>query len=80
MPHAAAEVTARLAAYKGRAHVVGLTDRRVGKSTSTSALVAALRRRGRRVGVLAIDPSSPFSGGALLGNRVRIGAASASWR
>ncbi len=45
----------------------------MGKSTSTSALVAALRRRGRRVGVLAVDPSSPFSGGALLGDRVRMG-------
>ena len=45
----------------------------VGKSTSTSALVTALRRRGRRVGVLAVDPSSPFSGGALLGDRVRMG-------
>ena len=45
----------------------------MGKSTSTSALVTALRRRGRRVGVLAVDPSSPFSGGALLGDRVRMG-------
>ena len=44
----------------------------VGKSTSTSALVGAYRRRGLRVGVLAIDPSSPFSGGALLGDRVRM--------
>ena len=45
----------------------------VGKSTTTSALVTALRRRGRKVGVLAVDPSSPFSGGALLGDRVRMG-------
>ncbi len=68
------EVAARLAPYTGRAHVVGLTGPPgVGKSTSTSALVAALRRRGRRVGVLAVDPSSPFSGGALLGDRVRMG-------
>jgi LAO/AO transport system kinase len=44
----------------------------VGKSTTTSELVAALRRRGKRVGVLAVDPSSPFSGGALLGDRVRM--------
>ena len=44
----------------------------VGKSTSTSALVAELRRRDKRVGVLAVDPSSPFSGGALLGDRVRM--------
>ncbi len=44
----------------------------VGKSTSTSALVKALRGQGRRVGVLAVDPTSPFSGGALLGDRIRM--------
>ena len=44
----------------------------VGKSTSTVALVTALRKAGKRVGVLAVDPSSPFSGGALLGDRVRM--------
>ncbi len=44
----------------------------VGKSTTTSALVRALRAGGERVGVLAVDPSSPFSGGALLGDRVRM--------
>lgn len=44
----------------------------VGKSTTTSALVRALRARGRTVAVLAVDPSSPFSGGALLGDRVRM--------
>ena len=44
----------------------------VGKSTTTSALVTALRASGRRVGVLAVDPSSPFTGGALLGDRVRM--------
>src|SRR6185437_7274250 len=44
----------------------------VGKSTSTNALVRAFRRRDRRVGVLAVDPSSPFTGGALLGDRVRM--------
>ncbi len=68
------EVTAALAPHTGRAHVVGLTGPPgVGKSTSTSALVRTLRDRGRRVGVLAVDPSSPFSGGALLGDRVRMG-------
>ncbi|MBZ5736634.1 methylmalonyl Co-A mutase-associated GTPase MeaB [Nocardioides mangrovi] len=68
------EVMTELAPYAGRAHVVGITGAPgVGKSTSTSALVAELRRAGRRVGVLAVDPSSPFSGGALLGDRVRMG-------
>jgi GTPase len=67
------EVAAALTPHTGRAHVVGLTGPPgAGKSTSTSAVVAALRRRGRRVGVLAVDPSSPFSGGALLGDRVRM--------
>ncbi|BAJ30817.1 MULTISPECIES: methylmalonyl Co-A mutase-associated GTPase MeaB [Kitasatospora] len=67
------EVMAALAPYSGRAYTVGLTGSPgVGKSTSTSALVSAYRRQGRRVGVLAVDPSSPFSGGALLGDRVRM--------
>ncbi|MGK5638738.1 methylmalonyl Co-A mutase-associated GTPase MeaB [Streptomyces sp. URMC 126] len=67
------EVMAALAPLAGGAYVVGLTGSPgVGKSTSTSALVSAYRRRGRRVGVLAVDPSSPFSGGALLGDRVRM--------
>ena len=68
------QVAAALAPYGGRAHVVGLTGPPgVGKSTTTSELVRVLRAQGRRVGVLAVDPSSPFSGGALLGDRVRMG-------
>ncbi|QBR91689.1 methylmalonyl Co-A mutase-associated GTPase MeaB [Nocardioides euryhalodurans] len=67
------EVMAGLVAYAGDAQVVGITGPPgVGKSTSTSALVGELRRAGKRVGVLAVDPSSPFSGGALLGDRVRM--------
>ncbi|WP_406092583.1 methylmalonyl Co-A mutase-associated GTPase MeaB [Kitasatospora purpeofusca] len=67
------EVMAALAPHTGHAYTVGLTGSPgVGKSTSTSALVSAYRRLGKRVGVLAVDPSSPFSGGALLGDRVRM--------
>ncbi len=68
------EVAAALVGLSGRAHVIGITGAPgVGKSTSTSALVGVLRAEGKRVGVLAVDPSSPFSGGALLGDRVRMG-------
>jgi LAO/AO transport system kinase len=67
------EVAAALAPYAGRAQVVGLTGSPgVGKSTTTNELVRALRAEGRRVGVLAVDPSSPFTGGAILGDRVRM--------
>ncbi|MCC5574069.1 MULTISPECIES: methylmalonyl Co-A mutase-associated GTPase MeaB [Microtetraspora] len=55
------------------ARVIGLTGSPgVGKSTSTGMLIQAFRKRGHRVGVLAVDPSSPFTGGALLGDRVRM--------
>jgi LAO/AO transport system kinase len=67
------EVAAALAPHTGSAQVIGLTGSPgVGKSTSTNELVRAFRAEGRRVGVLAVDPSSPFSGGAILGDRVRM--------
>jgi LAO/AO transport system kinase len=67
------EVAAALARDTGRAQVVGITGAPgVGKSTSVSVLITALRATGKKVGVLAVDPSSPFSGGALLGDRVRM--------
>lgn len=67
------EAMAALAPHTGHARVIGLTGSPgVGKSTSTNALVGEYRARGLRVGVLAVDPSSPFSGGALLGDRVRM--------
>lgn len=63
----------RLLGPSAGAVVVGITGSPgVGKSTMTSALVTALRARGQRVAVIAVDPSSPFSGGALLGDRVRM--------
>jgi LAO/AO transport system kinase len=71
-PGARAELAA-LYADTGRAFVVGVTGHPgVGKSTLVDALVAHFRGAGERVGVVAVDPSSPFSGGALLGDRVRM--------
>ena len=67
------EVAAALAPHTGHARVAGLTGSTgVGKPTARTALVRAYRARGLRVGVLAVDPSSPFSGSALLGDRVRL--------
>jgi LAO/AO transport system kinase len=59
----------------GGARVIGLTGAPgVGKSTVTSALIGAFRAAGHRLAVLAVDPSSPFTGGALLGDRIRMQA------
>ncbi|BAL92387.1 putative transport system kinase [Actinoplanes missouriensis 431] len=67
------EVAAAMAPFAGRAQVVGLTGAPgVGKSTTTNELVRALRATRARVGVLAVDPSSPFTGGAILGDRIRM--------
>jgi LAO/AO transport system kinase len=67
------EVLRRIFPASGRAHIVGVTGPPgAGKSTLVDMIVAEERARGRRVGVLAIDPSSPFTGGALLGDRVRM--------
>src|SRR5262245_38056859 len=60
--------------HAGRAHVIGITGvPGSGKSTLVAKLTAEIRRTGRRVGIVAIDPSSPFSGGAILGDRIRMG-------
>lgn len=57
----------------GNAHIIGITGPPgAGKSTLTDRLIGAFRSRGLRVGVVAIDPTSPFSGGAVLGDRVRM--------
>ncbi|MBE0624508.1 MAG: methylmalonyl Co-A mutase-associated GTPase MeaB [Burkholderiales bacterium] len=67
--------------HLGRARVLGITGPPgAGKSTLVSALIGACLARGARVGVVAVDPSSPFSGGAILGDRIRMGAYQADER
>lgn len=59
--------------HTGRAHTIGITGGAgAGKSTLTNALAKEFRRRGRTVGIIAVDPSSPFSHGAILGDRIRM--------
>jgi LAO/AO transport system kinase len=59
--------------HTGRSHVIGITGAPgTGKSTLVNALAKAYRDQGRTVGIIAVDPTSPFSGGALLGDRVRM--------
>ena len=72
---AAASMVRAVHARTGRGYLVGVTGAPgVGKSTLVDRLTAVLRSRGRTVGILAVDPSSPFSGGAVLGDRVRMQA------
>jgi LAO/AO transport system kinase len=67
------ELAAALANHTGQAQIIGLTGSPgVGKSTISNEMVRAYRAEGKRVGVLAVDPSSPFTGGAILGDRVRM--------
>lgn len=62
-----------LYSHTGRAHVVGVTGPTgSGKSTLVDQLIVHLRRAGKKVGVIAVDPSSPFTGGAMLGDRIRM--------
>lgn len=70
---AAREIMRRLHQHTGRAHIVGVTGSTgSGKSTLVSALTKVLRRHGKSVGIIAVDPTSPFSGGAVLGDRIRM--------
>jgi LAO/AO transport system ATPase/phenylacetic acid degradation protein PaaD len=67
-------LAAALAPHLGQAHVVGITGAPgAGKSTLVHALMGELLARGQRIAVVAVDPSSPISGGAVLGDRVRMG-------
>jgi LAO/AO transport system kinase len=70
---AAAEALAALFPHTGRAHLVGVTGAPgTGKSTLVNQVALELRRQGRTVGIVAVDPTSPFSGGAILGDRIRM--------
>ena len=69
----ATELVAELQPHTGKAYLVGLTGAPgTGKSTLADALVKVIRDRGQTVGVIAVDPSSPFTGGAVLGDRIRM--------
>lgn len=69
------ELLKQLYPKAGKADVVGVTGSPgVGKSTLVEKLAAAYRREGKRVGIVAVDPTSPFSGGAILGDRIRMQA------
>jgi LAO/AO transport system kinase len=69
----ASEALAELYKHTGKAHIVGITGvPGAGKSTLVATLIKALTVGGHKVGVVAVDPSSPFTGGAILGDRVRM--------
>ena len=72
---AGAELVRRIFARTGRAFVIGVTGPPgAGKSTLVDKLTAAIRKAGSTVGIVAVDPTSPFTGGAILGDRVRMQA------
>ena len=69
----ARDVIASIYRFTGRAHLIGITGAPgTGKSTLVNEIAKQYRRRGNRVGIIAIDPTSPFSGGAILGDRLRM--------
>ena len=69
----ASQLVKSLYSHSGTAHLIGITGSPgVGKSTLVDALITKIRDKGLKVGVLAIDPSSPFTGGAILGDRIRM--------
>jgi LAO/AO transport system kinase len=69
----AQELIAQISPYTGKAQVIGLTGAGgAGKSTLIEKIVQEYRRRGKTVGIIAVDPTSPFTGGAFLGDRIRM--------
>jgi LAO/AO transport system kinase len=72
-PDQAQELTAQIYPHTGKAHIIGLTGAGgAGKSTLIEKLVREYRRKGKTVGIIAVDPTSPFTGGAFLGDRIRM--------
>ena len=72
-PEATPPIMQAVYPHAGRAHIIGVTGPPGGgKSTLVDRLAAELRRRGKTIGIVAVDPSSPFSGGAILGDRIRM--------
>ena len=72
-PHEAQELVATIFPHTGKAHIIGFTGAGgAGKSTLIEKIVREYRRRGKSVGVIAVDPTSPFTGGAFLGDRIRM--------
>jgi GTPase len=72
LPEAKAKIK-KLYAHTGKSFIIGITGAPgAGKSTLTDALIAELRKKNKTIGVLAVDPTSPFTGGAILGDRIRM--------